>query len=565
MSLHCCVPNCTNDSRYESGKNLSFHCFPVNEELLVDEQNGFRKNRACIDHVFSLTSIIRNRKGAGLSTFSCFIDMQKAFDWVDRDLLLYKLLNLGIGGRFYNAVKSVYCNSRSCVKLNSDLYTDWFGTVCGVRQGDVLSPSLFALFINDLAAELKLSNYGVKIGELSVPILLYADDIVLISENEDDLQCMLNIVSEWCKKWRLVVNRDKSNIVHFRPSSKVRSDYMFNLGPDILEYKDSYKYLGVVLDQFLEFNQTAKILADSAGRALGSLVNKFKKLKNMRFNTYTAIYNACVVPVNDYCAGIWGAGKLLVSETVQNRAARFFLGVHRFSSNHAVNGDIGWEFCSVRRKKEMLRFWNRCLGLDDSRLTKNIFQYDYSRCTRNWCSEIRKIFIDIDLVENFDNLLPVNLESAQQRLHEKECTLWKNGCKNKPKLRSYVVMKENYETENYVKISMSRSKRSILAQFRTGTLPLMIEVGRFRGLQIADRQCLLCEEGIEDEIHFLFHCAAFRVERETFFGQMLRKNDEFLNMNSWQKLAFVVSAENVHLFSNFIHKIFNSRQKMIYN
>jgi hypothetical protein len=61
------------------------------QNILVDEQNGFRAKRACVDHVYSLSTIIRNRLAEGKSTFAAFVDMQKAFDWVDRELLLYKL------------------------------------------------------------------------------------------------------------------------------------------------------------------------------------------------------------------------------------------------------------------------------------------------------------------------------------------------------------------------------------------------------------------------------------------------------------------------------------------
>lgn len=117
-----------------------------NQELLVDEQNGFRKDRSCLDHVFTLNSVTQNTN----SSFVAFIDLQKAFDSVDRELLEYRLLSSGIDGNFYYAVKSLYKNSQSCVRLGEG-YTNWFGCNTGVRQGDNLSLTLFALYINDLA------------------------------------------------------------------------------------------------------------------------------------------------------------------------------------------------------------------------------------------------------------------------------------------------------------------------------------------------------------------------------------------------------------------------------
>ncbi len=100
--------------------------------------------KACIDHVYTLTSTIRNRLAENKSMFACLIDMQKAFDWVDRDFLFYKLLKYNIDENFYKCVKALY--EQSCVKINN-YKTDWFPTETesDVWQGDALSPTLHAL------------------------------------------------------------------------------------------------------------------------------------------------------------------------------------------------------------------------------------------------------------------------------------------------------------------------------------------------------------------------------------------------------------------------------------
>ncbi len=74
-------------------------------DLFVDEQCGFRRGWSCQDQMFSLTSIIHNRQARDLFTFSAFVDMQKAFNWVDRDLLFLKLLINNSDGNVHNAIK----------------------------------------------------------------------------------------------------------------------------------------------------------------------------------------------------------------------------------------------------------------------------------------------------------------------------------------------------------------------------------------------------------------------------------------------------------------------------
>ena len=119
-----------------------------NNHLLAEEQNGFRQKRSCEDHVFSACTLIRDRLINKQNTFRVFIDFQKAFDFVDRDVLLYKLILNGTDGKFYNSIKFILLDTSSCVKLN-DILTDWFPLLSGVRQGDSSSPAIFAFYIND--------------------------------------------------------------------------------------------------------------------------------------------------------------------------------------------------------------------------------------------------------------------------------------------------------------------------------------------------------------------------------------------------------------------------------
>ena len=99
-----------------------------------------------------------------------------------------------------------------------------------MKQGDPLSPTLFSLYINDLAKTLKENGPSLKLGDLCINILLYADDMVLIAENEEDLQVLLDIMCQWCSKWRLNVNKGKTEIVHFRSARKKQTIFNFKYG-----------------------------------------------------------------------------------------------------------------------------------------------------------------------------------------------------------------------------------------------------------------------------------------------------------------------------------------------
>ena len=112
---------------------------------------------------------------------------------MNHEFLFNKLLNIGVGGDVYYSIKAIYAKPTSCVLVNNRL-TDWFDVKSGARQGDSLSPTLFSIFINDLAHELHETGKGIDIGTCRIPILMYAGDV-------DDAQYQMDIMSRWCEQW----------------------------------------------------------------------------------------------------------------------------------------------------------------------------------------------------------------------------------------------------------------------------------------------------------------------------------------------------------------------------
>ena len=370
--------------------------------LILDEQNGFRKNRSCEEHLFTLTSILRNRISKKLSTYVAFIDLEKAFDRIDRTLLLYRLLCYNIDCKIYHLIKRMYTNTEFCLKINN-LFTDWFHVSGGVRQGDNLSPTLFGLYINDLALHIKELNKGIKVGPDRISILLYADDMVLLAENERDLQEMLNSMSVWMSKWRLNVNVTKSKIMHFRRKRQGRSNFNFSYSNACnIEIVDKYKYLGIYLDEHVEYNECSRVLAESAGRALGGIISKFRSLKDCGYKTYTKLFDTGVIPILNYGSEIWGFGTHSKCDTILNKAMRYFLGVHRYAPTAGVQGDMAWMSLKYKRYIKILTFWNRLIKLDNNRLTKRVLLW-FLNDSNNWAEDVRKISELLGMGENVGN------------------------------------------------------------------------------------------------------------------------------------------------------------------
>jgi len=359
------------------------YCYVLNRRLsawleenniLCDEQNGFRRERSCEEHIHSLYSVLNDRKISRKSSFVCFVDMRKAFDTVEHYLLWFKLQRAGLRGKFLTAIQSLYNDLKCTVRVNNEL-TPWFEVEAGVKQGCILCPSLFSVYINDLAERINSLNCGITVDDIQLSILLYADDIALIAPDENSLQSMLNAVSEWCSTWKLSINVNKTKIIHFRPQSIRKSEVIFQCSDYIIEYCDSYKYLGVWMNEHLNFSKHTKELAKAASRALGSLMSKMVDTGGLTYNVYTKLYSSTVEPILMYGSGIWGIKQFSCITAVQNRACKYFLTVGKHTSNIATRGDMGWTSCFTKQRINFCRLLCKLIRTDNSRKSYKIWKW----------------------------------------------------------------------------------------------------------------------------------------------------------------------------------------------
>ncbi|KAL2089119.1 hypothetical protein ACEWY4_016018 [Coilia grayii] len=241
--------------------------FIQHNNILNASQIGFSKHNRTTDHIYTLNALVDEhvQKGKKGKIFACFIDFSKAFDSVWHEGLLLKLLDYKIGGKTYDIIKDMYGNNRCCVKINNK-QTDYFNQTKGVRQGCCLSPTLFNIYINDLATKLeKSSSPGLKLLDREIKCLLFADDLLLLSPSAEGLQESLNILNEYSQTWALTINMEKSKIIVFqRKHSKINNKYNFTTGPHILEQVKEYCYLGLIISSTGQFDSAIKNLTEKA-------------------------------------------------------------------------------------------------------------------------------------------------------------------------------------------------------------------------------------------------------------------------------------------------------------
>ncbi len=175
----------------------------------------------------------------------------------------------------------------------------------------------------------------------------------------------------------------------------------------------------------MNFNKaTDIILADSAGRALDSIISKYKWLQDVGYTTYTKLIESCVKPILCYCSLTWGYKRYPKLCEIQHRAMRVFLGVHRVTAIASMHGDMGWLGVRSWQWIHMVRFWNRMQCMEPTRLTKYVFQWDRNQSGNRCSTGIKTIFDAIGLKSVYTN----NSMCNENLLLEKSiCTRTRNG------------------------------------------------------------------------------------------------------------------------------------------
>jgi hypothetical protein len=217
-------------------------------------QFGFRKGYSCQHAITTVLESIKVTKRKKKRLYLCLIDASKAFDKINRAKLWIIMKNF-CRSAVLRYLILYYSNSYATVQLNNQT-SEKFKTKIGVKQGGCLSPLLFAIYVADIMDEIKNINIGVKIGAQYVNLLMYADDIALITETRSDMAKLLQIIEKYGHKKEIKFNGSKTNLLIFNKKSKkstkreLEEEITIELkldGERIVETEEA-RYLGFILN-----------------------------------------------------------------------------------------------------------------------------------------------------------------------------------------------------------------------------------------------------------------------------------------------------------------------------
>ena len=571
--------------------------------MLKENQIGFLKGHRTSDHTFVVNTLINKIvKGKGTQLFSAFIDLRKAYDSVCRPLLFKMLWEYGFEGPFLTILKSMYGNVKQSIKLQNVLIEP-IATTLGLKQGCNLSPLLFNLFIDDLGSEFDSCCDQVSLDGFNFSHLLYADDLILLSNSAQGLQTCLDRLLQYCSKWNLKVNLKKSNIVIFNKTGRIPRDITFSLGGDEMMITNKYKYLGTVLSSSGSFNPAIENLADKARKAYFSLRPVLSKFD---FDTDLSLklFDSMLKPILTYNTEVWfqlSPRQLKRLDQVKDYEQFFFdthlneiesqhmrfckntLGLNKSASNIATLGELGRLPLKLICYRQALLYFHRLLTLEDSTLVKKAFNDSivaHKNGQFSWISSIQHLFrlfnmhfdirrLSLISCSRFRHIVDKAVKGSFESFWRKRINSSVGPSKSGGnKLRHYNLFKCKFQAETYTKLK-DKSLVKSMAKLRCSNHNLRIETGRRDNTPPELRYCRLCNtQEVENEQHFLVECRKYGVQRKQLFETAENEVKSFSTMNPKQKFIYLLSTENIKLVqevAKYARDAFESRNNSLNN
>lgn len=535
---------------------------------ISEEQSGFRSGYSTADNIFVLYAIVQRYllKKSG-KVYVCFVDFKKAFDTVDRAVLWNVLRNYGVDGKMLKMLQSMYKRVQSCVR-GSCTVSDFFESTSGVRQGCVMSPTLFSFLINELANDvLEHGDHGIQLTPdvVQILILLFADDVTLTSYCPSGLQRQIDILKRFADNFNMTVNLTKTKIIVFRKGGFLKRSESWKYGNEKIEVVNGYKYLGLHFTTKMSLVKMVGELASKAKSKTSHLLKCLWKLGQIPSELFFKMYDAQVLPVLMYGAEIWGFQRFDQLEKAHLFACKRFLNVGWHTPNKMVYGDLGRYPMYVISATRCLKYWFRVVNLPESRLPKKAYSmllHLQNQGKKNWAYQVKLLlcqngFNDVWTQQSVGDLR-VFLNLFKKRLFDAFQGEWHASISTSDRFELYSSFKANFVTERYFDYAQLRCYREAYVRFRFGISPIFVHKLRYKS-NIVPRNllCPVCKTEIESEEHILLVCSEYRE---------MRKDVCWFSGNCNQDISQIMSRDDelsVLQLSKFLYRVFSRRTEFL--
>ena len=416
---------------------------------------------------------------------------------------------------------------------------------------------------------------GLTIDTLKLFVLFYADDAVIFSDSRTGLQEGLNVLGEYCQRWKLKLNIEKTKIVVFRAGGRLSGLDSWSYNGTPLEIVNCFTYLGICLSYTGSFAKTQVTLAKQGRKAIFSLKKMVKQFSGLDPIMLCDLFDKLVLPILTYGCEVWGFHPSDAIERVHRDFMRYVLNVKTTTLNEFVYGELGrLPLCYIRYLR-IVKYWFKILQSPNRRLIYKLYNVQKNHMEANvnivnWVSLLKDFlfrygFGDVWLfqgVGDVDNFMIV----MKQRIKDVYNQTWHATVQDSRKAITYRTFVHCIQPQVYLKYVHNIKYRSALIRLRLRNNHLRVETGSWNGptaIVYHQRICQMCNMNqIEDEYHFVMSCPLYSQLRKMYIPKFYRVRP------SMHKFVILMSSENVKLLNklgNFACKAFEKRHTVIFN
>jgi hypothetical protein len=295
-----------------------------------DLQLGFKKGVGCGPAVFAVQETVKHFTDRGSTVYAAALDATKAFDRVNHGLLFRKLQDRNVPPCLINTLACWYSKLHAVVRWNAS-FSEKFQVCCGVRQGGILSPLLFNVYVDDLIQELSTDGFGCHISQTFFGCIMHADDILLLSPSIHGLQCMLDRCNVYGRKCDILFNPKKSVCIAIGFKADRTIDIKMNIGDNEIQWVSELKYLGVHFKAARALDVNITPIKHKFYGAFNSLMSRCKyAVEPVKLQ----LLKSFCMPLLSFCLGAMNLKKRAVAElsVCWNDAFRKIFNMQRFES-----------------------------------------------------------------------------------------------------------------------------------------------------------------------------------------------------------------------------------------
>ena len=418
---------------------------------LNDLQGGFREGMGCLMTSFLFRECNNYVCENGSKLYTCFLDVRQAFDRVWHEALMVKLYNTNIDIPLYKAICNLYQNMQSRVRSNGFI-SSWFPILQGTRQGGVISPQLYLVFINDLLNKLVCSQYGLTVYGLNCTCPTSADDMVLLSLSKTGLQELMDICLEYSCTYRYTYNAKKSSVIVTNEKSsrnKLSGDQRWLLGNDTVNEHDSYTHLGVLFIKNGELSQVVKECSSKIRKTFLGIVNYGIYENGIHPISAKHLYETIVLPKALYGCELWSdlsKDEILSLEIAHRFCLKLIQGLPKSSRSDIVLTTLGMLPIEAEIDKRKLVFLGQLCRIENDNVVKKLFNYRLCYYFNN-CSKVSGFIPDIHRICGKYGLAEV-LEKYYRTGVFPAKSVWKRTVNSNIKIKHVSLVKSSILSDN---------------------------------------------------------------------------------------------------------------------